>query len=702
MRNRFAAALRTLRGNSGSGIVLVLVCMLCVSMLGIMILYLSYTGVLLKITERQGQKDFYTASTAMDEIRAGVQKAASDSIGRAYKTVLVNYSNEDFQKDQADMTSKFRAEFRSEFSKWTASGNSLITINGGYSVDVLKSFLDSTQLRGNVGGTGVWVEAAGGANTATVEADGITLKNVKVSYTDAKGYTSSVTSDIVVNMPDFSYMISNYSISGLPSFAVVAKQEMTNAGSPADVTVTGSVYAGKISAVYKTLSTTGGTVVCPGTISAAGAGSVFSSSNATLWANRVEAGQKGGSYGSVVLGGTSYVRDDLELAGYQSSAALTGSYYGYGNSTTESDKSSAIIVNGRESSLSTSGLSTLMLAGHSFIQSVGTAADDVLMGESVSVRGNQMAYLIPTEYLVDSATGESPATNPIVHDNGIKPEVAINSAGKTELETKYGVKKTEINSPYPGSNQTVTYYFMQFTAAAGRTAEQNANAFFKDYFTNNTAKVQKYLSGYLNVYNSSPSSQSAGWTITHNGDKYALGSAPVSSTQFTSSVQLTDTFRRLCETLSAKDVAGTPYEYYVDSDMMAKASGTNYFRDADNKAVGVIVDNSKDNTKFVINGDGTKGDLNFVIASGDVEIDRPFTGLVISGGTVTVNSSVTADSTAVGNALAAKAETNIGGVVYTLSDFLKNGAANTTQNVGEADSGWNLGKLVTYKNWSKN
>ena len=76
MQNKIRAALKTLRGNRGSGIVLVLVCMICVSILGTLIMYLSYTGYMFKITERQSKADFYSATTAMDEIRACVQKAA--------------------------------------------------------------------------------------------------------------------------------------------------------------------------------------------------------------------------------------------------------------------------------------------------------------------------------------------------------------------------------------------------------------------------------------------------------------------------------------------------------------------------------------------------------------------------------------------------------------------------------------------------
>jgi hypothetical protein len=699
MRKRLQAAYKALRGNSGSGIVLVLVCMLCVSMLGIMILYLSYTGMLLKMTQRQAQNDFYTATTAMDEVRTGIQKAVSDSVARAYKTVLINYSNTDFDADQKDMTAKFQHEYIEALKAWKISDESvsspgLIDTTGGkYKIEVLKTFVDPDKLKDGEKTTGVVVSASGGNNNIVLSDKSITLKNVTVSYTDSKNYTSIVTSDIVIGMPDFSYMISNYSIAGINSFAILAKDGLTNSGPG---TVIGNVYAGKIWASNNTLTLNSGTIVCPDTLSASGAGSKLTTSNATVWANRAVAGAHGDSNGEISFDGTEYIKDDLELAGYQSSVTLKGSYFGYGNSTVKADESSSIIVNGRGSTLTASGLSTLMLAGHSFINNE-TIDSDVLMGESVSARGNQMAYLIPPEYLSDT-NGKSPDTNPVVHTTDSDPGISINGSGHAALD-KYGVTTQPINFPYPGSSQTATYYFMKFGAADGRTAEQKANEFFKDYFAANTTKVQKYLDGYLSAYNLPSASRSAGWTITKTNGKYALGFVPVESTKFTNSAQMSDTFSCLCETLSSKHSVGdTPYTYYVDTGKVGKiVNGTNYFRDSNNKIVGVVA-----NTGFTINGKENNSNLNFIIATGDVNVSRNFTGLIISGGKVTIGDGVkvTADSTVVSNALNAVAYTTMGGVSYKLSDFLKIGGGES-QTVGESDSGWDMNALVTYQNWSK-
>ena len=50
--------LASLRNNRGSGVVLVLVCMLFVSILGTTLLYMSYTGFRMKVAERQGKQTF--------------------------------------------------------------------------------------------------------------------------------------------------------------------------------------------------------------------------------------------------------------------------------------------------------------------------------------------------------------------------------------------------------------------------------------------------------------------------------------------------------------------------------------------------------------------------------------------------------------------------------------------------------------------
>ena len=677
MQNKIRAALKTLRGNRGSGIVLVLVCMICVSILGTLIMYLSYTGYMFKITERQSKADFYSATTAMDEIRAGVQKAASDSIAKAYKTALINYNNAEYINGTT-MEKKFQEEFVDEFKNWTDSSgaklvNNTVTDTGTYNTAVLASFTKGAAVNGDNVDTGT--------GTALITDNSVTLKGVSVTYTDAKGYTTSVTSDIVVSAPSFTYIVSNYSVSGLQSYALIADTELIT-GSTDTNSITGSVYAGKMT-LQNDMTMDKGTVICKGTMLMKGASAQLTTKNdIRLWTNRIQVGElmRDGTKG-LTLNGSSYVYDDLDLAGTGASATLSGSYYGFGNSTTDANKSSAILVNGRKASLNLSGLSRLMLAGHSFISDANMTANnttDILMGESTSVRGNQMAYLVPVDCL------EGAATNPLAY-TGDQPQVSLKDNAKINGKalSEYGISLKPVYVNYPGSaDQHMAYYFMQFDTAA------NANAFFSDYFTAKKSTITSYLKQYVTMTSTSGTVQSASYTIKQNGDDYSL--VPFYSGSFeTSSAQMISTFNQLTTTLFEKPSAAneykTPYRYFVDTDKVDTVTGTKTFG----------------NSGVVCNGDyridGSNPALRVVIASGDVTVaaNVKFNGLIISGGTVTLGSgaTVTADDAGVTAAFG----------TADLGSYLRHGASGGGKTDDkDSNTGWNLDKLVTYKNWSKN
>ena len=709
MRKKFASALKELRGNRGSGIILVLVCMLCVSMLGAMILYLSYTGMQLKLTERQSKKNFYDASTAMDEIRAGIQTAASDSIAEAYRTVLINYSNADYINNST-MTDKFREEFQNDFRKWqryvTTDGKSseinLIT-GTSYNTAVLKSFVSEPAAAIDETGT----------HTVTVSQDAIVLKNVRVTYKDSKDYETQITTDISVGMPDFSYVLSSYSAAGLPAFALIAQRTLSK-GIGDSAVVTGSTYADNIAVSAGSLNMKDGTVICRTLISSINAGGTFTSGG-TLWANRIQVGSKTAGNCAVTLSGTTYVQDDLDLLGYNSVASLSGKYYGFGNSQTDSSMSSAILVNGRSiknpnstppqygTKLDLSGLTRLMLAGHSFVENVGNDTvsgnhtNDVRMGESASVRGNQTAYLIPVQYL--NSTGSTVTSNPFIcADSSVPTGVSLNIdktlwSGKTFASYGASVKQVLLN--YPGAaGYKIAYYFMQFDT------EANANAYFKDYFSNNTANIKTYLDGYLSDYNSPATVQSAGWTLKKNTDgSYSLGTQPVQSGSL-NTTQLSTMFSQLTHTLfaSGKYTDDTnPYTYFVDTDKISSLpkTGVVEFKDDSGNVVGIVTNG--DYTITDKTEEPTPETVCVVIASGNVTVSRNFTGLVIAGGDITLNASVNVNSSETQVTAAMSAKTTGGDI---LSSFLKNGAANSSTSGGSGSS-WNLDKIVTYQNWSK-
>jgi len=665
MQKKLHNAHKALRGNSGSGIVLVLVCMLCVSILGVMVMYLSYTGLLLKVTERQSKADFYDASTAMDEIRAGVQKYASDAIAGAYKTVLINYNYPDFIPTGSTMEEQFKSEFKSNILK------SDLFSAGKYSLTALE------------GMTGTEASVTGSCSFDTA-ADAIVLENVSVTYTDSKHYTTTVSSDISIGMPEFSYVVSNYSVSNLPSFAIIAKNTLKEGNTVTSHTVSGSAYAGSILA-EKSMAFSGGTVVCKGLTETEGNGAALATSDTTtLWASRV----KVGASSSMTLKGNTYVQDDLDLTGVNATTALSGGYYGFGDSTTDSTKSSAILVNATGTTLNLSGLTRLMLAGHSFVSNpTGEGSTDVLMGESISVRGDQRAYLIPTKYL------NGVSSNPYIY-SGEAPAVTLTGTGDTELGQKYGVTVKQVITNYPGTEQHIAYYFMQFSST------DNANSFFKDYFTGNSKEIVGYLKEYSALTTGTGTTQSAGYTLKSATDSsgnatYTLGSIYSGSFE-TSAKQMTSTFNQLTTTLFARKSGNVtqdnPYAYFVNETKIKAAiptAGSSLtFYDGAN-GVGIVANGDYEISSTL------SDDVCIVIATGTVTVNKAFSGIIIAGGDIVLNNSVSTDETHVSAALSA---TSAG---YKLSDFLQNGAANTSSTSGGSNSGWNLGDLITYRNWKK-
>lgn len=696
MRKRLKNVRSVLRGNSGSGIVLVLVCMLCVSILGVMVMYLSYTGLLLKVTERQSKANFYDASTAMDEIRAGVQKAASDSIAVAYKEMLVHYSDAAYS---SNMTARFQEAFREQMKSWQTTVNSG-TVNllsfangantGTYNADVLTSFVTSASA--TVTSTS---NSSASYNAAT---NALVLKGVRVTYTDTKNYTTSVTSDITIGMPDFTYVISSYSVSGLPSFALIAGNTLTDGGIKAP-TIDGSAYAGQITTSQtgiQPITLKNGTVISRGDISVNGTSvndasplRLVTENSVSLWAKRINVGANS----AVNLAGSTYVLDDLDLA-YRAKATLSGSYYGFGNDEKDATKSSSILVNGTGTTLDMYGLSRLMLAGHSFVWDdknldLGTA--EIMMGESVSVRGNQMAYLAPKSALTNN--GSAVTGNPLIYSSSDTLNVALK--GDSELISKYGASLKTIHKNYPGANgQRIAYFFLQFDTPA------HANAYFSDYFSSNSSRINDYINDYTTLTSATGTTQAAGYTIVSSKDTngkttYSLGTVP-SAALGTGAAQMQSTFGQLTRTLFASssitDDATTPYTYFVDTTKINSAlpSGRTEFT-TDGKTLGIICRGD-----YTIDGD-IPDTVRVVIATGNVTVARDFSGLIIAGGNITLNASVSASSE---TSTAFGAAATINGTAYTLGDFLLHGATNT-DSAGGSNSGWNLDALITYRNWKK-
>ena len=301
--------------------------------------------------------------------------------------------------------------------------------------------------------------------------------------------------------------------------------------------------------------------VCAGEVTLGQNGTFHSAAETTLWAQGVNL-----TSAKAELLGKTYLADDLTVkAGTGSYVKLAGEYYGYGDvesalkshnsveygypdestsdasqttSSAETAKtaktyekksasalSSAITINGKSTTLDLSGLDKLLLAGKNYIASKalstsGTGnSDDVLTGESLTVKGTQLAYLVPDSLLGTATTSYH---NPMDYDTYMKA-ANINksdSASTVQENMKSFAKKiakmdtaaktlgnktlSEIgvdeNDPIQtvfysdgGSAGGYVYFYLNFTD------EKKASDFMQTYYNSNPS-LKKAMDGYLSFY----------------------------------------------------------------------------------------------------------------------------------------------------------------------------------------------------------
>ena len=744
--------------NRGSGIVVVLVSMTCIALMGASLLFMSYTAVRMRATERQASHDFYTAETAMDEIRANAQSIAANALGKAYKTILLTYS-EGGQVDE-DFTNEYVAEL----------GRSGLLTGNKYELSVLTKHVSVP----SSGSLKVYSFVEDGPDAGTdpdkSEVNGIVnrssntiiLKDVYVEYTAANGYTTTIRTDISFGKPDFSYTGSGNLLVGLPEHAFIADGALQQVGSQTSISVNGSAYVGsmKLDTSGSQLTITDGTLVCaneavvkgytPGgrLVTKPDTGEGGTGNILKFWAGRIKADDGG----NLNLDGETRVLDDLELSGGDASAKLSGSYYGFGNGTLPDDASkeekqnpnaanysSAIIVNGLDCTLDFSGLNDLILAGHSYISdsmypNAPIVANGIGMLESIAVRSNQQMYLLdPAEFEVKVKSNgdfqfvdqnpfiisESDASNLLDKDASGYTRIHLTEDAQKRAE-QYGYKLVARQYPYYGGMQIV-YCFMEFDTVNA------ANTYFEEQFAKNKGQLDSYLTddnvtlyantgkSNLNVSNNG-SASTYGYALVGNDGVYTL-SQPT-RTQFNPK-GMRDTFTQMRTTLidnaavdyyDEDDKKLTPYKYIVNANKIGEMTNTETdvagnevkkFHKPDGTTnpplVGIVVKGN-----YTINS-ATPASLRLVIATGNVTVSKSYTGLIISGGNIILNTNnvhIEHAATEVNAAI----EHGIAGDNDRLINYLLHGFHAEGDDPEEAGStnGWNLDKLVVYKNWTKN
>ncbi len=543
-----------MKDNRGFSLINVIIAVAFIGIMGMLVLYLALHNFTMKVSGIKGKDSFYTAEQALEEIRLGLQQDVGDAMSRAYIKVMETYNVDGDSADtaldevrQAAFEKGFLEELQKSLQTYDQDGTTQTAMTGQYSMDHLRAYVDLDNKIDPAKETLIVTNPDGKNPVLQVdESKGMLLKYLKVIYVGPKGLASIIETDIRLAIPKVQFPTPS-TLPDLMSMIVVADGGIVCEGKAGtSTTITGSIYAGIINTDQEqalqnqndtsiwtqsgaSLSiTSGDKVVTEAEIKVDNGSSFSTASTVNLWAQGLRM-----NAADVELLGTTYFSDDLTVErGKGSTVKLQGEYYGYGYPSTakeslnytqgstvgmtkgrkydglsDADLSSAIVINGKATTVDLSGLKRLMLAGRNYVASSSKSVSgkdhtntDVMTGDSISVKGAQLAYLLPYKLLnIDSGKG-NPMTYTDYQSSGLENMSASERVdwdtpvaawgGKTLREI--GVDSTNpIQTVFYNGQGGTVYFYLNFTDDA------KASAFMENYYSEQKDRMDQYFSFYF-------------------------------------------------------------------------------------------------------------------------------------------------------------------------------------------------------------
>jgi hypothetical protein len=733
--------------NRGSSILMVILVAAGIGVMAAIALWVSLRNVQMKTTDAEIKESFYSAEGVLEQVKAGVKEKAEAAYKEAVTKDLENFAKygnssqtpagaasstvSEKARRAEDFKKNFKDTFKSSIDRGTA---------GEYNIKSISNLVDQSLLNSPTYPYAVVSAMNGGFSRdegiLKDEDDKLVLKGIKVRYVSEDEQVSEIVTDITVAVPKPD-VVSGTSDLDLFEYAIIGDKGVEVIAGNVDIK--GSVYAGfdgslnKQAFVAKSYTNVGlydKTLIANGTVYVAGNASLKASPNQKIWAGNILL-----DGGRAELTGASYVADDLTLSGVRSSAKISGTYKGYGDDKNVASSSSAIIINGKDSSIDMSGAKEVALAGYSYIatgnerlrdNSIGEARNnkDIKMGESIAVKGNQIAYLMPGEWIGTDSNKESKfGHNPLSYDEYNKLLNEKDSSGKNYVlvDTKarayktgktfedYGVTKSDLDANYTKifvqpitgiSSDGLVYFYVNLP-------QDKAAKYFNDFYAadkNRAEELKKHTDYYTGTIKSAAEAniKTVGNYTLYDNDLVVL---PGKTSTIDNTGKFIKTFRALCTNLTTKVKAGQR-ENEVFKNIINEAVLNGYLAGVVQKEVSV------NGVKAVITSgnydyNSSSGDVRLIVANGDVTVKRNFTGTIIANGKVTVNSAgeIKSDDSGIIKNLISEPLT-AGGSDYFYRVF-KDGeafaASGSTVSGNDlfADGSVDLSKLVSYSNWKK-
>lgn len=496
------------KDDRGASLLAVLILMVVVSAIAVVITKITIVNIQMKEVERGTKKNFYSADAIMDDLRTGAREQAETALENAYVDVLQHYvdytsggknAQDVFKQNYMNgLESYFADPMKTPVDTTNEQGNVVYRV-AGYDADKVKGcILDGTQ-------QGCFVAPADPKYEIDYGVGTFTLKDVRVDYKDAQDYETTITTDLVFSTPDMNFS-GQSQVKEFMKYALIADDQINVNAS--NVTVDGSVYAGAGGIVASGNGTgvlNGRMILTRGDIVAdMGSALKVGDGNSSIWAENLMT--TGKSAATLNVNGNMYVADDLALNAKESKVTLQGNYYGYNfqknygagdTVATDADFSSAIMINGKSSSLNIQNLKYLLLAGRTYISRGNNSSNtDIQMGESIAARTNQLAYYVPERYV----KVESGASALLKWNDAQKVRIGETEypIGESDYAASIQVDPVKLDGWLNHANPIVPYYYTNgVNYYLNFRSQQDANEFYAAYYAGNTGKAGGLAGTYL-------------------------------------------------------------------------------------------------------------------------------------------------------------------------------------------------------------
>lgn len=783
MFNRLNRRRKMKLNNSGSTMMIVMVAVALIAVLATVLMSMSYMNYNMKVTELNSKKNFYTAEVVLDQISVGLQKEISDSVEDAYVRAMQRYTLENDIERNTNFANYYIGELRNRLR--TASLDSKYQIepidtdgDGVYDcglVHYLDSALQAAYANGNLKITSdekkmesVAISKVDPESGAMVyESQGLVLYDLRIEYTDANKFTSVIETDIRLKTPSLT-LVTKTAMPNVFDYSLVADAGILGGSTGTTVNFKGNVYAGddtlnpaidfggiSITQSHKWTFSGESRVVSAGPVSVAGGTTSLTTTEQTdCWFDSIKLNEViGSNSGSISLEGNTYVRDDLTIEGNGGNVEISGNYYGFGYADT-AEGSSAIVINGKNAVLDMSGLERLTLGGNAYIQTskVEYTVDglfdvdhnlDILTGNSLAVKSDQIAYLVPAECIGVNGTAVEIGRNPMTkaeYERWLNLEtertngnasyanyqlVSFTKDTKTVGKTlgEYDINGSGYKTIFRTINgETLCYLYLDFT-------EEGAADYYKDYYYAAETKMNRYISAYNNRVLINPTMierESKGTMLSYaldsDGGDISIVENTMDSSRAAEDIAAIEKeqdlnlarFDRLQAklTLEENDVTAEELGRTVYENLINEAVLNSIPKNTTGEKKELVLSTGSIYAVFVNNRDKgpyyyTDEDVCVIVATGDVYLQKDFDGLLITDGKVILDGAtqVVPNKEMVLKMLSAK-ESDAENAMSLIAKYFRNGDKYSFDTSLKAEvtntmAGQQIGELIVYENWAK-